>query len=923
MSFRPRLQLPACLLMASLMAGPVMAQESFRVELGRDGETLGDMRPVFLKFESRPLPAISPAEVARRYQKLFESSDEPEVRIDALNRLNNIRDRSGQDVGFSAEQEAGIYEEVLESYEDILGRGSFSGRLDELLYQMAKAHALTGQHQQSIDRLEQLIGLYPKSPLVPEARFRVAEADFASGRFREAEAGYRQLLAVESKQDIALKARYMMGWSQFKQGSGAWDRSAESFMVLLDQQLPGPEQLVSPPSDTRDMTEDSFRILALMAARSDNARSLNRWLSTRDNAPWVHILYDRLADLHAHEGRFSQAVAVSEAFADRHPDNPAVADILAQNVEFWLMAGDAGSARTARSDYVARFGADSRYAALNGDQRASWLDYSRFLADYHYAGQQWSRAADFYESLALRAANSGEVLHLAGDARLQAGSAGRALSNFEQAAYEHPHDRSAESAWAAITILRDSLRAGDAPVIAVLTNLSSAEQRYTNAFGADARLSGLRADLANRWLEAGEGDGALQYARATLDWPDASAQEQYAAWLVTARVRQSDGDHPQAEAAWRQALQLVQATPAVAQAEDDKARIQQQLATAIYRQAETAAERGNTALAVANFLRVETVLAGSEIAIKARFDAANTLLNAEDWQAAINELRRFRADFPSDRLAAETSEKLVYAYQQSGQPARAAGELMDAAGSAVDPWPLRLRAAALYHDAGATTERNTLYREWLARSPAPASAAEHVQQQTMRQRLIGSGTDVAAQQLALLAREEASQWHSEDTLQWAASAALALGSVAAENFSGIALTHPLETTLARKQRVMEQAQIYLLQAESFAGDSVQSEVLYRRAELYRTLASDLMASEVPAQLNEMEAMQYKMLLEEEAFPLEERAMELHARNHQRVTGQGFDVWVARSLEALADMHPGRYQRELRWMSWNMEGNDDV
>src|SRR5690554_5993409 len=149
------------------------------------------MRPVFLKFESRPLPAISPAEVARRYQKLFESSDEPEVRIDALNRLNNIRDRSGQDVGFSAEQEAGIYEEVLESYEDILGRGSFSGRLDELLYQMAKAHALTGQHQQSIDRLEQLIGLYPKSPLVPEARFRVAEADFASGRFREAEAGYR------------------------------------------------------------------------------------------------------------------------------------------------------------------------------------------------------------------------------------------------------------------------------------------------------------------------------------------------------------------------------------------------------------------------------------------------------------------------------------------------------------------------------------------------------------------------------------------------------------------------------------------------------------------------------------------------------------------------------------------------------------
>ena len=109
-----RLKLRTCLLMAALVSAPALAQESFRVELGRDGETLGDMRPVFLKFESRPLPAISPAEVARRYQKLFESSDEPEVRIDALNRLNNIRDRSGQEVGFSAEQEAGIYGEVLE-----------------------------------------------------------------------------------------------------------------------------------------------------------------------------------------------------------------------------------------------------------------------------------------------------------------------------------------------------------------------------------------------------------------------------------------------------------------------------------------------------------------------------------------------------------------------------------------------------------------------------------------------------------------------------------------------------------------------------------------------------------------------------------------------------------------------------------------
>lgn len=205
------------------------AQESFRVELGRDGETIADMRPVYLKFESRPMAAISPAEVARRYQQLFQSSDEPAVRIDALNRLTNIRDRSGQDLGFSPEEEERVYGEVLSSYEAILGQGSFGGRLDELLYQMAKAYALTGQSEQSIDRLKQLVGLYPQSPLVQEARFRIAESDFSAGRFAEAESGYRALINTEDASALRTKAQYMLGWSQFKQGPSAWSAQALLF----------------------------------------------------------------------------------------------------------------------------------------------------------------------------------------------------------------------------------------------------------------------------------------------------------------------------------------------------------------------------------------------------------------------------------------------------------------------------------------------------------------------------------------------------------------------------------------------------------------------------------------------------------------------------------------------------------------------
>ena len=387
---------------------------------------------------------------------------------------------------------------------------------------------------------------------------------------------------------------------------------------------------------------------------------------------------------------------------------------------------------------------------------------------------------------------------------------------------------------------------------------------------------------------------------------------------MTARIRQKNNEYGLAERAWRQALLLVdEASP---DAESQKRNLLEQLATAIYQQGENAARAGDATLAVANFQRVEGVMPGSEIAIKARYDAANTLLRASDWLAAINELQRFRMDYPGHELTPETSEKLVLAYQESGQGLKAAEELLSRSETLADPWPIRLRAAAIFHAEGDSASRNELYRNWLAVAPTPDSADEHVQQQTMRQRLIESGDSAVAVREQLLAQERASRWHSDDTLQWAADAALFFGAQTAERFAGIALAHPLEKSLARKQAAMQQAQEYLQEAESFAGEGVRSEVLYRRAELYRTLASDLMSSEIPAELNEMEAMQYQMLLEEEAFPLEEEAMALHARNHERIPAEGFDEWIQRSLEALAIMHPGRYERQLRWMSWTTDTN---
>lgn len=933
---KPVVSISLVALFTALAAG-ALAQESFRVELGRDGETIADMRPVFLEFQSRPMPAISPTEVARRYQRLFEHSDEPEVRIDALNRLSNIQTVTDEDVSFSEEREQQVYRQALESYESILDRGAYQGRLDELLYQMAKAHAYTGQAEESIDRLRQLVGLYPSSSLVPEARFRIAEAAFSAQDYAEAESEYSRVISGDGTDSLKTKARYMQGWSQYKQGASARTRAAKTFLAVLDGFGEDTRGLRRIPASDAELVDDTFRIVALMAAEDRGVESLAGWLTDAGGKDFGYLLYDRLADYYASNRRFEDSVAVNHAFVRDFQAHNAVPAFLAQNVDVWRMAGQIDRARAARAEYVQAFSRDAVYRQLAIPDQERWRDFSRSLADYHYdqaeEGQGERQAAAFrlaggyYSQLADRSSQKGEVLRLAGDAFLQAGDHVNAFEHYQRAAYDTEYEikaypAAADAAWAAIVIQRDALdNLNSLP--ATLDDLAAAADRFAAEFSDDKRQPGLTADIANRMLEEHRYADALRFAENAIAHPSVGAAERYSAWVAVGEANVAMASYGLAENAWRQSLALIAEGPPGDVPAKDTDSLQRQLASSVYYQGEKAASEGNIDTAVAHFQRVESAFPGSDIAIKGRYDAANTLLKAERWQAAVNELTRFRTDYPQYDLTRTVSEKLVFAYQSSGQLVRAADEIMRTEGTESPSWDQQLRAAELYHKAEAHERRNRIYVAWLDRDSVTADSQSHIRNQTLRQRLVLDNVAPRRYRIELVEQELTSQWHSEDTLAWAGRAAIVLGAEEAGRFADVPLQIPLAESLTRKQAALSAARERLAQAEKLVGDGARSEILFRRAELYRVMAQDLMTSEAPANLNDLEATQYRMLLEEEAYPFEEKAIDLHAKNHQRLAEGLFDEWVERSLQVLADLFPGRYDREVRWMTWNEEVNDDA
>ncbi len=87
-----------------------------------------------------------------------------------------------------------------------------------------------------------------------------------------------------------------------------------------------------------------------------------------------------------------------------------------------------------------------------------------------------------------------------------------------------------------------------------------------------------------------------------------------------------------------------------------------------------------------------------------------------------------------------------------------------------------------------------------------------------------------------------------------------------------------------------------------------TQATFRMGEIYQNLVESLMASERPGKLDELALEQYEILLEEQSYPFEEKAIAIHESNARRSWEGLYDEWVKSSFAALAALSPARYAK---------------
>ena len=171
----------------------------------------------------------------------------------------------------------------------------------------------------------------------------------------------------------------------------------------------------------------------------------------------------------------------------------------------------------------------------------------------------------------------------------------------------------------------------------------------------------------------------------------------------------------------------------------------------------------------------------------------------------------------------------------------------------------------------------------------------------------GNATREAALMREIFAADQAGGAARTDRTRYlGATAALAMAEPVAESYRQVALVEPLQRQLKLKKEKMDQAlKAYSVAAEYGVAD-VTTAATYRIATVYRDFGKALMASERPKKLTKVELDQYNVLLEEQAFPFEEKATELHEVNAHRAASGVYDKWVKSSFDALRELRPVRY-----------------
>jgi len=904
-----------------------------------EGDTIGSLEGKTVELR-KGKTVIGSSELARESYRDFLDlvSDDPELRAEAMRRLGDLEleaTEAGQLADniealdpHSFDNSVGLYQKLLESYPDYR-------RNDTVLYQLARAYEVAGRTDEALDTLNELVAKYPNTSLMDEVQFRRGEMLFLRRDYNGAELAYQDVVKAGESSRYYEQSLYKLGWSQFKL---AWHAdSLGSFFELLDRKIgdveigDGEERLASLTRAERELVEDTFRVLSISFSYMEGADSIDTFVQERGLPHFSHVIYANLGDLYLEKERFQDAAETYEAFVLQDPHHPKAPGLQMQVIEAYKKGGFPTLVLEGKRGFVERYGMDGDFWVRNpraeneavvGHLKSNLIDLAQY---YHAEAQKDGKRSDYQQAANLYrkylsyfpgeedTANSNFLL---AEILFESEQYVDAVTEYERTAYGYPfHEKSAEAGYAAILAYREHEK--------ILADGPGSDEwhqayldsglKFADTYPDHAESGAVLTTVAEDLFRQNQFDLAVAVGQTVVGkQPAVKPELARTAWTVIAHSHFDLENFADAESAYYSLRNLTPADDAAATKE-----IKERIASSIYKQGEKARDAGDLEMAITHFTRLGDVVPDSEIRATADYDAAAAMINLEAWDRASAQLENFRRDYPDSEFADDISQKLAVTYLESGRSAQAASEFERIATADTSTEEVRRealwRAAELYEESGPLDAEKRVLNNIIDRYPDPI--AESIE---ARARLLDIAEQTGSEQERIARLEEmvridatAGAQRSDRTRYLAATATLQLAEPVRKRFEVVKLTQPLADSLKLKRDLMEGVIEAYTGAADYGVAEVTTAATFRLGEVYEQFSSDLMESDRPTNLEADALEQYEILLEEQAFPFEEKAIDLYKANTDRAADGVYDEWVKKSFGRLAGLMPARYAKKER------------
>jgi len=837
-----------------------------------------------------------------------------------INRINNmVKNADGEASEAAIEDE--LYQQSLEKTLSLLQTSlreypNAKGN-DKTLYQLARTLDQLGQPDQSMITLQQLTEKYPESLYYAEAQFRIGEQAFIEGDYITAESAYTEAILTAGNDTFYERSLFKRGWARYKQS--LYTEAADDYISALKQHKFQDYESLS--ASDKDQFDEYFRAIGLTFANLENAEALQSYFSDENDFKYLYKTYEVVANIYLKQERYSDAADTLLQFIAANPQSSKIPLAELKTIEVWKK----GKFKTRIEDAVEKvyglYNPKSHYwdnKKSSRDQKQiyeSLREYILLIANYHqelyqqqHKPDNFNRANTWYQRYLEHYsayARQDKVYTLYAELLVAENQNKEAMKYFELAAYDGDIILDKEAAYATI-VISDKLRLQDPSNPEWRNKNINYALKSAQLYPTDKRYQTAALHAAEMAYKEQRYEEAIALSN-TL--PDSTSDKTLYDTNVLKGLSHQKLKH-------FQDAEIIFADLAK-QASDKNEQKKQfdNLAVTIYEHAQQELNNNNTEAAIQHYARISRRAPQSDIAPKALYEAIVLSMQYQQWNNAITYIQQFQKLYPSHPLNKDATRQLSTAYLNSGQGVKAA-QAFEQISAQEDNQDVKMaalwQAAELYESKNNIDEAIRAYRNYTTTYTRPyPQYLEAMYKLSKLYEKTNEKDKIVYWQEKIIASDKqvAKSSKTERTNYIAATTLMALAQQKQKQFSQVRLVEPLAKNLRTKKSFMQEAIALYGQASVYSLADITTRSTYEIGSIYQEFSAALLKSERPKNLSADELEQYDILIEDQAFPFEEKAIEFHEINLARVKEGTSNEWISHSYAQLGKLFPVRYGRK--------------